>query len=267
MSNLVPMPSQPPQVSGALEIKTMDDISRLSKMMASSGFFSDCKEAAQAGVKIMAGLELGFPAFSSMTGIHIISGKPALGSNLMAAAVKRSGRYNYRVLEHSDEICKIAFFEQGEQIGVSEFSAADAKRMGTQHMGKFPRNMLFARAMSNGVKWFCPDLFLGPVYTPDELGATVDDNGDFVDVPVAVVPAAVAVEPTDPASAVITAAQAKRFHAIKSEQGWTDDQAKALLEYFGYQSSKDIVAAEYGEIISHLQNPEVRDAYAQEVPA
>ena len=28
--------------------------------------------------------------------------------------------------------------------------------------------------MSNGVKWFCPDVFGGPVYSPDELGATVD---------------------------------------------------------------------------------------------
>ncbi|RDT44717.1 hypothetical protein DXF87_27490, partial [Enterobacter roggenkampii] len=37
-------------------------------------------------------------------------------------------------------------------------------------MDKFPKNMLFARAMSNGVKWFTPDVFSGPVYTPEELG-------------------------------------------------------------------------------------------------
>ena len=40
---------------------------------------------------------------------------------------------------------------------------------------KYPRNMLFARAISNGARWYCPDLFGGsPVYTPDELGAEVD---------------------------------------------------------------------------------------------
>jgi hypothetical protein len=39
---------------------------------------------------------------------------------------------------------------------------------------RFPRNMKFARAMSNGVGLHCPDLTAGtPVYTPDELG--VDD--------------------------------------------------------------------------------------------
>jgi hypothetical protein len=35
--------------------------------------------------------------------------------------------------------------------------------------------MLFARALSNGAKWFCPDIFGGgPIYTPDELGAVID---------------------------------------------------------------------------------------------
>lgn len=29
--------------------------------------------------------------------------------------------------------------------------------------------MLFARAMSNGVKWFTPDVFRGPVYVPEEM--------------------------------------------------------------------------------------------------
>jgi len=42
--------------------------------------------------------------------------------------------------------------------------------------------MLFARAISNGAKWFCPDIFGGPVYTPDELGAEVDEEGDIIDV-------------------------------------------------------------------------------------
>ncbi|MDV2997021.1 MAG: hypothetical protein N4J56_006726 [Chroococcidiopsis sp. SAG 2025] len=141
------------------------------------------KQAAQAVVKILAGAELGFPAFSSMCGIFIIKGKPAIGANLMAAAVKRSTRYDYRVLELSDRICKIAFFDGGREIGRSEFSASDAQKAGTQNMGKFARNMLFARAMSNGCRWFVPDIFLGAaVYTPEELGATVDEEGNVIEI-------------------------------------------------------------------------------------
>lgn len=184
MSNLARLPvenQQPSQI-----IKTVDDLSRIAKMMAASGYFSDAKDAAQAGVKIMAGLEMGVPAFAALTGIHVIKGKPALGANLMAAKVKGSGKYNYRVLDHSDQACRIEFLEiisgKLESIGISEFTRADAQRCGTQNMDKFAKNMLFARAISNGVRWYCPDLFLGaPVYTPEELGAVTDNDGNVIE--------------------------------------------------------------------------------------
>jgi hypothetical protein len=73
------------------------------------------------------------------------------------------------VLEHTDSVCRIAFTEGGQPIGESVFTLADAKKAGTQNLDKFPRNMLFARAMSNGVRWYCPDVFDTAVYTPDEL--------------------------------------------------------------------------------------------------
>ena len=175
---------QQTKVAGAIAVNSIDDLQRLGQILSQSGFFDDCKQAAQAVVKILAGAELGFPAFSSMCGIYIIKGKPAIGANLIAAAVKRSDCYDYRVVELSDRICKIAFYEGGQQIGISEFSAADAAKAGTQNMGKFPRNMLFARALSNGVKWFAPDIFLGaPVYTPEELGAVVDEEGSVIELP------------------------------------------------------------------------------------
>jgi hypothetical protein len=43
-------------------------------------------------------------------------------------------------------------------------------------MDKFPANMLFARAISNGVKWFTPDVFQGPVYVPEEMGGVVTEE-------------------------------------------------------------------------------------------
>lgn len=180
-------------VSGGLRIRTMDDLSRVSKMLAQSRYFSDALDASQCGVKVLAGSEMNIGAFASMAGIHIIKGKPSIGANLMAAAVKRHPNYNYRVLEHSEQCCKIEFYEVWEgklqPVGVSEFSLADAKRAQTQNLDKYARNMLFARAMSNGVKWYCPDVFDTPVYTPEELGAAVDGEGNYIDVAVSPVPA------------------------------------------------------------------------------
>jgi hypothetical protein len=149
----------------------------LGKVLASSGYFSDTRDAAQAIVRVLAGRELGIGPISAMTGVYIVKGRVAIGANLMAAAVKRSGKYNYRVVEMSDAVCKIAFTEHGKDIGESVFTLADAKKAGTQNLDKFPRNMLFARAMSNGVRWFCPDVFDTAVYTPDELRSSDHGQG------------------------------------------------------------------------------------------
>src|SRR5512138_3010817 len=96
-------------------IRTMDDAERAAKAMSASGFFTDAKQASQAVVKILAGQELGFGPFASMTGVAIIQGKPAVGANLMAAALKRTGKYNYRVTKNTDVECEIAFFEGGQE--------------------------------------------------------------------------------------------------------------------------------------------------------
>lgn len=168
-------------MSNALAVHEDMSLSDLGNVLAKSGFFQDTRDASQAIVKVLAGRELGFGPIASMTGVYIVKGRPALSANLMAAAIKRSGRYTYRVVRLDDQACEIAFFENGQEIGRSEFTADDAKRAGTQNMDKFPRNMLFARALSNGAKWFCPDIFGGPVYTPEELGAAVDEDGNVID--------------------------------------------------------------------------------------
>lgn len=157
----------------------------LGNILAQSGYFTDSRGAAQAAVKVMAGQELGFGPVASMTGIYIVKGRVTLSANLMAAAIKRHPHYTFRVKEHTSEVCTIDFIEDGEVIGTSSFSMDDAKAAGlagSETYRKFPKNMLYARALSNGAKWYCPDVFGGgPIYTPDELGAEVDgETGEVV---------------------------------------------------------------------------------------
>ena len=143
----------------------------IGKAFHESGMFPDIRSAAQAIVKIQCGQELGIGPFAAMSGIHIIQGKPTIGAGVMASCVKGSGKYDYRVVESTEQVCSIDFFQGKEKIGNSTFTIADAKKAGTKNLDKFPKNMLFARAMSNGVKWFTPDVFAGPVYTPEEFDA------------------------------------------------------------------------------------------------
>ena len=156
-------------------IKSTADAMSIGEVFHKSGMFSDIKSAQQAVVKIMAGAEMGISPFQAMSGIHIIQGKPTIGAGLMASRVKASGKYNYTVIEMSDAVCTIEYTEKGQSIGVSTFTIEDARKAGTKNLERFPRNMLFARAMSNGVRWYCPDIYEGPVYVPEEMEQVTED--------------------------------------------------------------------------------------------
>lgn len=165
-------------MSNEIVKSSLTEIMSIGKAFAESGMFPDIKTAAQAVVKIQAGAEMGIPPFAAMSGIHIIQGKPTVGAGLMAANVKGSGKYDYRVTESTEKICTIKFYQRAvdkdaktvfDEIGTSTFTIEDAKKAGTKNIDKFPKNMLFARAISNGVKWYTPDVFSGPVYVPEEM--------------------------------------------------------------------------------------------------
>jgi hypothetical protein len=159
------------------EVTTINttDMMNISKAFYESGMFTDIKSAAQAMVKISAGAEMGIPPFAAMSGIHIIQGKPTIGAGLMAANVKASNKYDYKVIEQTDKVCSIDFYKGKEKLGNSTFTYEDAKKAGTKNLDKFPKNMLFARAISNGVKFYTPDVFSGPVYTPEEFDVQTQD--------------------------------------------------------------------------------------------
>lgn len=165
----------------------LTDLQRLGNILAASGYFSDAREMAQAAVKVMAGQELGLPPIASMMGINIIKGKVALGVHLIASRVRAHG-YDFRFVRHDNTGCVIEFqskVEGGKRrvLGESSFTEEDAKAAGVygDMYRKYPRNMYYSRAMSNGAKWYTPEIFGGaPVYTPEELGAAVDDHGEMI---------------------------------------------------------------------------------------
>ena len=161
---------------------SLENMMTMAEAFARSGFFKDANDQAKAVVKIQAGRELGIPPVAAMTGINIVQGKISLSANIMASLVKRHPLYNYHVDELHEDACIISFLDSnGDQLGVSTFTMGDAQKAGLAggvNWKKYPRNMLFARAMSNGVKWYCPDVMGGvPAYTPDEMGQAVDQGG------------------------------------------------------------------------------------------
>lgn len=165
--------------SGTL-VTTTDPI-QLAEHFARSGFFKDAADLSKAVVKITAGEELGFGPMASMQGIHIIEGKPSLSANMLAALVKRHPAYDFVPVRIEDGGAEITFLQNGEKIGTSTFTMKDAERAGIagkQNFKRYPKAMMFARALSRGVRWYCPDVTAGsPAYVPEELGAEVAEEG------------------------------------------------------------------------------------------
>ncbi len=144
------------------------------------------------------GDDLGLSMTTSLTSIHFIDGKPVMSGNLLWSLVQADARWEDSVVEeHTDKKVVIAWKKDGKPRGRTTWSEEDAKRAGLlakDNWKKYPRAMLFNRAVSEGFKLNCPHLSKGyTVYTPDELGADIDAQGEAVRVEV--IPTPRALEP------------------------------------------------------------------------
>jgi len=176
----------------SLQLQSVDDLQRLARLFSASGLFGRAggnpdAHMAECAIKILAGAECGFGPFASSAGVSVINGKPGFGANLLAQAIKRHHSYDYRVLEKTDTTCRIRFLSGKEVLGEEVFTMAMAERAGLiKNLGpwkQYPEAMLFARALSAGMRTHCPDALGGaPAYTPEELGAQgqIDENGVVV---------------------------------------------------------------------------------------
>lgn len=196
---------------------TIAEVKEWGDIFFKSGMFTDLNNMAQAMVKIKAGNELDIPPFMAMNGIHIIKGKTSLGATIQASLVQRSNAHRYQVHKLDTDSCVIEFFGRGadgnwKSLGLSEFSMADAEAAKLAGKGgsneamytKYGRNMLFARALTNGMRWYTPELLQsadGQVASFDDFDAdkVIADTTDPVQIGVgsAEAPAAPAGEPGD----------------------------------------------------------------------
>jgi len=144
-------------------------------LFVQSGMFKDVQSVAAAFVKIQAGAEMGIQPFQAMGGIHIIQGKPVVSANMLATLLDQNPAYDYRVSwSEAEDECTVAISKNGTLRGSASFSIDDATRAGL--VGKnptwktYPKNMLFARAISTAIRMYAPGVTSGtPVYTEGEI--------------------------------------------------------------------------------------------------
>lgn len=131
---------------------------------------------------------LGIHPMAAVTGVHIIEGKPSLSANLMTGLVRKAGHILRVTVTGKPEDNSLKATAQLIRSDDKDFTfevtwtVDDAKRAGLWGKGnwaKYPRAMMKSRVVSEIVREGASDVLMGGnVYTPEELGATVDEQGD-----------------------------------------------------------------------------------------
>ncbi|MFG2913302.1 recombinase RecT [Kitasatospora sp. NPDC048298] len=136
------------------------------------------------------GRALGLDVVTTITTIHVIKGKPTQSADLMLSRARAAG-HKVRV-RPENERCVVSIWRSDDPDfeNRTEWTLDDARKAQLypgkpdSNWAKYTRSMLRARAISECVRSACPEVLHGAIYTPEELGAYVDQEGNPVDAPV-----------------------------------------------------------------------------------
>lgn len=166
------------------------------RLLADSGLLPDVYRAKPANVlyAVEYGESLGIPAMAAINGIHIIKGKPSASAGLVGALVRKAG---HRLRVRGTDTAARAVIVRADDPDfefVSEWTLERAVTAGlcTLRDGKpyardkngdptswekYPAAMLKHRAVTEVARDACEEVLFGLHYTPEELGADVDEDG------------------------------------------------------------------------------------------
>jgi hypothetical protein len=224
----------------------------LASAAKTSGYFSGLRNEAQAQIKIAAGQAIGIDPVSSLANIYLVKGKISLSAQLQAALTKRSDRYNYCVIETTDTVCRLQFQENGQDVGEASFTIEEAKRAGLANKDNwrhYPSDMLFARALTRGIRRYCPDVVIGGAYTPEELGEPTNQEQPIIDVKL---------EPARDghisAPGQATLEQLRAIRQAKEELQIDADAWKQILGKRGVASARDLPEDQAADLLKRLEH-------------
>lgn len=133
---------------------------------------------------------LGLPPMAAMTGVHVIEGKPSASAGLISALVRDAGHMLRVWGDNKSATCEITRSDDPEHPFSVTWtlkkepgdnpSAEQAKLLGKEVWQKYPAAMLKARAITQCARDACEEVLYGLHYTPEELGANVDEDGVVV---------------------------------------------------------------------------------------
>lgn len=152
--------------------------------MIQSGYFKDATSISKAITKALIGQSMGMGLVQSMNSLYVIDGKVAMDSHAIRNTAVMAG-YTIKTLELNEQKCVLEWSVRKdgkeEVLGTSEYTQEDALKAGLwdkPNWRKFPKDMLFARAITRGSRMYANQAFGNqPVYERDEIR----DDGNYID--------------------------------------------------------------------------------------
>lgn len=161
-----------------LEPRTMSEAAKLANYMHQARLFSGYGSPQAVLSTILAGRELGLQAVASLRAFHIIESRHSLAADAMRALVLKSGLAKYfRIVERTDAVATFKTWRVGDDeetrltFTIEQARRAwkgDQKSWDASGWGRYPEDMLVARASSKLARLVYPDILAG-LYTPEEL--------------------------------------------------------------------------------------------------
>lgn len=182
----------PDMSRGVMTAASLDSRIRYAQTLAASNLLPAAYRQQPANVllAVETGTMLGVHPIAALNGINVIQGKPTVSPALMTALVRRAG--------HKVRVRVTGTAKDGDLAATVEVIRADdpdftysatwtldrAERAGllrNDTWTKYPEAMLKARATSEVCREAAEEALCGVQYTPEELGAAVDEDGTVID--------------------------------------------------------------------------------------
>ncbi|MEV1167398.1 hypothetical protein [Nonomuraea sp. NPDC049784] len=215
------------------------------------------------------GESIGVDAITAITEVHVIKGKPSSSAGLVSALVRKAGHRMRTWVERDDNgrllkaVSTIVRSDDPDFEFRSEWTIARAQTAGllkqNENYGKYPEAMLKARSQTEVARDACKEALCGLGYTPEELGAEVNDDGSIV-ITTATVQAGASVREAAAAAqevdGVVKASPAK-LKALADLLTAKDVQDKLgyirdLLPDYEFKSAADLTAVQADQVVNAI---------------
>lgn len=286
---------------------TINDQIALAKELASSNLLPEQYRQKPANLlwAVQYAQALGVHPMTAVTGIAVINGKPTASAQLIGGLVRRAG---HKLRVESTDTKAVATLIRADDPTFEfrvEWTMDRARKAGLGGRGpwqQYPAAMLAARAITEVARMGAPEALFGIIYTAEELGADVDDDGapthaagpqmtavlvDHINHAPANAPASAydveyvdAIEPDrgsiydvepEPAGSDakgIARNQTTRIAILRRELGITDEAyRKRLVDLYNVTTSKELTQAQAADLIEKLTAAKQRGGASESATA